>query len=84
MSYCIDRAALDDFLTRQVELVETTPVPEDLSALIAETPVGDGLTPDELHAVWLAAGLAALVGMAITEQPERFLTQLPRPVLTAV
>lgn len=84
MSYSIDRAALDDFLARQVELVEATPIPGDLAALMSDGQVGEGLTPDELQAVWLAAGLAALIGMTITEQPERFLTRLPRRVLTAV
>lgn len=84
MTYYIDRAALDDFLARQVELVESTPVPADLAALTSDGCIGDGLTADELQAVWLAAGLAALVGTAITEQPERFLAQRPHVVLTAV
>ena len=53
MSYCIDRAALDDFLARQVEVVRATPVTGDLAALMSEGQVGEGLTPDELQAVWL-------------------------------
>ena len=83
MTYCIDRAALDDFLARQVELVEAIQIPGDLGAEIARSRASEGLTVDELHAVWLAAGLTALIGVAIAEQPERFLTQVPRSVPAA-
>ena len=71
--YRIDRNRLDDFISRQVDLVEATPVPDDVADLVATSSTDDGLSADELHAVWLGAGLATQVGLAILEEPERFL-----------
>ena len=73
MPYSIDRAALDDFLARQLDLVEQTPVPADVDQLVAGTRGENALSADELHAVWLGAGLATQVGLALLEQPERFI-----------
>ncbi len=71
MPYQIDRAALDDFLARQVDLVERTPVPDDVAQLVAGE--DETLSADELRAVWLGAGLATHVGLALLEEPERFI-----------
>ena len=71
MTYTINRAALDEFIAHQVELVEATPLPADLREVL---PISDGeLTSEELHAVWLGAGLATQVGLALMESPERFI-----------
>jgi hypothetical protein len=78
----IDRRALADFVARQVDLIETTPAPDELVAL-GFTAELDGMTADELRAVWLGAGLAALVGLALVEQPERFITAAPPVTLVA-
>lgn len=71
MPYQINRAALDDFLARQVDLVERTPIPDDVAQLV--TGEDETLSADELRAVWLGAGLATHVGLALLEQPERFI-----------
>ena len=75
MTYRIDRPALTDFVRRQASLVETTPLPADLSGVLARD--ADELGPDELHAVWLGAGLATQIGLALLEAPERFITNRP-------
>lgn len=66
----IDGAGLVEFVARGVELVEALPVP----ASLAVEGVADGRAPTrrELLEVWLAAGLATHVGLAIVEQPGRF------------
>ncbi len=71
MPYQINRAALDDFLARQVDIVERTPVPDDVAQLVAGE--DETLSADELRAVWLGAGLATRVGLALMEEPERFI-----------
>jgi len=68
MPYHIARAALHDFVDRQLTLVESTPLPTDVRDLVADEDLGD----DELAAVWLAAGLATQVGLAVLDGPERF------------
>ena len=80
--YRIDRIALADFVARQVDAIEAIPAPAELVSLgFAEE--ADGLTADELRAVWLGAGLAAQVGLALLEQPERFITAAPTVALVA-
>ncbi|HEV7564527.1 MAG TPA: hypothetical protein VGO31_01045 [Microbacteriaceae bacterium] len=71
MPYQINRAALDDFLARQVDILERTPVPDEVVQLVAGE--DETLSADELRAVWLGAGLATHVGLALLEQPERFI-----------
>ena len=73
MHYTIDRPALDDFVARQLDLVEQTPVPAAIVELVSGTCDANGLTQDDLRAVWLGAGLATQVGLALIEQPERFI-----------
>ncbi|MEZ5098693.1 MAG: hypothetical protein R3C15_02575 [Thermoleophilia bacterium] len=68
----IDGAGLAEFVARGVELVEALPVPAPLAVEVG----ADGRAPTrrELLEVWLAAGLATHVGLAIVEQPGRFVT----------
>jgi len=68
MPYRIARRALHDFVDRQLLLIAATPLPDDLRAALAGADLGD----DELAAVWLAAGVATQIGVAIVEEPERF------------
>ena len=75
MAYRIDRPALNDFVQRQASLVETTPLPADLVGVLPRE--ADELGRDELHAVWLGAGLATQIGLALLEAPERFITDQP-------
>ncbi len=75
MTYRIDRPALDEFVRRQADLVESTPLPADLADLLALD--AEDLTPDDLRAVWLGAGLATQIGLALMEAPERFVTHRP-------
>jgi hypothetical protein len=68
MPYRIARRTLHDFVDRQLLLIASTPLPDDLRRSL----VGDDLGDDELAAVWLAAGVATQIGLAILEEPERF------------
>ena len=65
----VDRAALHAFVDAQADLIERTPVPHDVL-----TP--DDLFPAELdpERLWRIAGLATLIGLAIYEDAERFIT----------
>ena len=69
MPYRIERAALQAFVERQVLLIESMPVPPDLVGLLQDE---DDLGADQVHAVWLGAGLATQVGLALVNEPERF------------
>ena len=77
MRYRIDRAALDAFVARQVDLVESTPLPNEVAQLIADTRDACEMSSHELVAVWLGAGLATQIGLALLEAPERFITGAP-------
>jgi hypothetical protein len=53
----VNREALHAFVDEQADLIERTPVPDDV------------LTPERL---WRIAGIATLIGLAIYEDAERF------------
>ena len=40
----------------------------------------ESVSREEVRALWLGAGLATHVGLAIFEEPERFVTTAPSPV----
>ena len=80
MEYRIDREALDEFISRQVELVEATSVPKLLADVVELRLRHESVSRDEMQALWLGAGLATHVGLAIFEEPERFITAAPSPV----
>jgi hypothetical protein len=71
--YRIDIEALLDFIAHQVELVESAAVPEQLTDVAAAVR-HEASSSDELRALWLSAGLATHVGLAIFREPERFIT----------
>ena len=63
----VDRDALHAFVDEQADLIERTPVPDDV------------LTPEELfpaaiepERLWRIAGVATLIGLAVYEDAERF------------
>ena len=68
MSHRIDRDALVEFVDAQINLVEGTP-PTDLILAITGT-----LDEDGLALTWLAAGIATQIGLALMDEPERFIT----------
>src|SRR5215471_12435807 len=72
LEYRIDREALAVFVAEQVELVEAGSTPRLLADAVALREAG--LSWGELRALWLGAGLATHVGLAIFEEPERFIT----------
>jgi hypothetical protein len=72
IGYRIDREALAGFVTQQVDLVEAGSTPTLLADAVALQEAG--LSWDEVRALWLGAGLATHVGLAIFEEPERFIT----------
>ena len=74
----IDREALNEFIRRQVELIESAAIPKLLSDVVELESASD-----DACALWLGAGLATHVGLAIFEEPERFVTAVPSPVTPA-
>jgi hypothetical protein len=74
MEYRIDRDALDDFISRQVEQIETASIPKLLADVVELRLRHEVASRDEVAALWLGAGLATHVGLAIFEEPERFIT----------
>ena len=84
MEYRIDRDALDDFIGRQVALVEAASIPALLADVVELRLRHECVSRDEVRALWLGAGLATHVGLAIFEEPERFITAgEPSPVTPA-
>ena len=74
MEYRIDRDALADFISRQVEQIETTSIPKLLADVVELRLRHEAVSREEVAALWLGAGLATHVGLAIFEEPERFIT----------
>jgi hypothetical protein len=71
-------------VAEQVDVVEAGPTP----TLLAQVPElrlrHERVSRDEVRALWLGAGLATHVGLAIFEEPERFITAgEPSPVTPA-
>jgi hypothetical protein len=83
MEYRIDREALDEFIGRQVELVESASIPKLLADVVELRLRHESVSRDEVRALWLGAGLATHVGLAILEEPERFVIAAPSPVTPA-
>ena len=74
MDYRIDREALAAFVARQVDLVEAGAIPTLLADVVELRLRHESVSRDEVRALWLGAGLATHVGLAIFEEPERFIT----------
>src|SRR5919204_2843833 len=83
VEYRIDRAALVAFIGRQVDLVEATELPSLLSEVVELRLRHDDVSAEEVRALCLGAGLATHVGLAIFEEPERFVTASPTPASPA-
>jgi hypothetical protein len=69
MQYRIDRQALAAFVARQVDLVEAAAIPELLAQVVELRLRHESASRDEVRALWLGAGLATHVGLAIFEAP---------------
>jgi hypothetical protein len=65
----VAREALHAFVDEQADLIERTPVPDDV--LTPEDLFPAALDPERL---WRIAGIATLIGLAIYEDAERFVT----------
>jgi hypothetical protein len=72
MEYRVDREALAEFVGRQVELVEAALIPMLLADVVELRLRHESASREEVRALWLGAGLATHVGLAIFEEPERF------------
>jgi hypothetical protein len=59
------------FVARQA-LVEAAPIPKLLGDVVELRLRHESVSRDEVQALWLGAGLATHVGLAIFEEPERF------------
>lgn len=75
----IKRDALHAFIDRQLALVETTPVPRDVGHLLEGRSVAD----DEVHALWIGAGIATQIGLELLHAPHRFVEPWPAPAEAA-
>ena len=64
----VDRDALHAFIDAQADLIECTPVPDDV--LTPEDIFPAALDPERL---WRIAGIATLIGLANYEDAERFI-----------
>ena len=74
MEYHIDREALAEFIARQVDLIEAGSIPKLLADVVELRLRHESVSRDEVRALWLGAGLATHVGLAIFEEPERFVS----------
>src|SRR5438045_2458835 len=74
VQYRVDREALAAFVARQVDLVEAGSIPELLAQVVELRLRHESVSREEVRALWLGAGLATHVGLAIFEEPERFIT----------
>ena len=74
MQYRIDLEALANFISREVELIEAASIPKLLADVVELRLRHEVASRDEVAALWLGAGLATHVGLAIFEEPERFIT----------
>jgi hypothetical protein len=74
MEYRVDRDALDEFISRQVELIEAASVPKLLADVVELRLRHEAVSREDVCALWISAGLATHVGLAIFEEPERFIT----------
>lgn len=74
MEYRIDREALAAFVASQVDLVEAGAIPQLLAEVVDLRLRHESGNRGEVRALWLGAGLATHVGLAIFEEPERFIT----------
>jgi hypothetical protein len=64
----VDRHALHAFVDAQADLIERTPVPDDV--LSPENLFPAEIEPERL---WRIAGIATLIGLAVYEDAERFI-----------
>ena len=69
----IQRDALHAFIDRQLLQVESTPVPVELRPAVED----GSMTADEVHALWMGAGIASQIGMALALDPSRFVEPWP-------
>jgi hypothetical protein len=69
LTVSVDRLALHEFIDLQADLIERTPVPDDV--LTPEDLFPAALDPERL---WRIAGVATLIGLAIYEGAERFIS----------
>jgi hypothetical protein len=74
VEYRIDREALAAFVAEQVDAVEAGSIPPLLVEVVEVRLRHESVSRDEVRALWLGAGLATHVGLAIFEEPERFIT----------
>jgi hypothetical protein len=73
VGYEIARAALHRFVDCQIALIEATPPPADIRDIAS----AHDLSEEEIHGVWLGAGVATQIGLALVDAPERFVTEAP-------
>lgn len=67
------RDRLHQFVDLQLDHVLATPVPPDMAALGAS----ESYTPDQVHALWVGAGIASQIGVALWLDPGVFVEPWP-------
>ena len=69
----IRRDLINSFIDSQLDRVLATPVPPELAALAAS----ERFDADEARALWMGAGIASQIGMALALDPGRFVEPWP-------
>jgi hypothetical protein len=73
MTTIVNRESLISFIDRKLLLIESTPIPDDMRALGQE----DGMSEEDIRALWVGAGIASQIGMALALEPGPFVTTWP-------
>ena len=69
----IQRDHLHQFVDRELDRVLATPLPPELAALGA----AESYSPDEVRALWVGAGIASQIGLALMLDPGAFVEPWP-------
>lgn len=68
----IDRDGLIEFVVEATKIISRNPIPDDVLTIVP-----DDLTPFEARRLWMAAGIASQIGLALIGDPLRFVQQDP-------
>lgn len=73
----INREALHAWIESRCDLIESTPVPREMMEEALGDPDSDGMSGNDILALWVGAGLASQVGMSLALDPSAWLTHWP-------
>lgn len=73
----IDRKGLHAWIDARCDLIESTPVPHDMLDQVMTDDDSEGMSANDIYALWVGAGLASQVGMSLALDPSQWLTHWP-------